>query len=112
MTAVQLPEVTADRVFAAIDAILEVLGSPETEAQRAALAAFNEGDSAKVKRLSSCNLADSYLRCLGYLVSAKNNPKLPTIDTLLSESARAAADLIKDRTLAKLSQELDRTLNT
>lgn len=99
-----------DRIYAAIDAILNELGEPSTDLHKKAFAAYQEGDSARVKRLSTLNLSDSYLRCLGYLVSAVKNPAIPTIDTLLAESARAAADAAKERVLERLNHSLEHVL--
>lgn len=91
-----------DRVAAAVQVILETLGEPASEIQAEALRAFYAGDAALIKRLSVGNLSDNYLKCLGYLVSA---PKLtPNTDTILAESARSAAEHVKDRTLTHLSK--------
>lgn len=97
-------------ILKAIEVILLALGDPSTDLHREAFAAYHAGDSARVKRLSTLNLSDSYLRCLGYLVSAVKNPSLPTIDTLLAESARAAADFAKEETLNRLNKLLAETL--
>jgi hypothetical protein len=106
----QQPSVDTAPILKAIDVILSELGEPTTDLHRQAFAAYKEGDSARVKRLSTLNLSDSYLRCLGYLVSAVKNPALPTIDTLLAESARAAADFAKERTLDRLNKLLSSAL--
>ena len=98
-------------ILNAIEVILSTLGEPVTDLHREAFAAYKAGDSAKVKRLSTLNLSDSYCRCLGYLVSAVKNPSIPTIDTLIAESARSAADSVKERTLERLNQDLARVLN-
>ncbi|MEH1834110.1 MAG: hypothetical protein V7L29_19070 [Nostoc sp.] len=97
-------DITVERVQAAVEAILNVLGEPATEQQKQAIEAFHSGDSATIKRLSLLNLTDNYLKCLGYLVSA---PKLtPNTDTILAESARSAAEHAKDVVLATLGTEL------
>jgi hypothetical protein len=95
-------EITAEYVQNAVDCILTTLGEPQTDRQQEALRAFHAGDSGLIKRLSVQSLADNYIKCLGYLVSA---PKLtPQTDTILAESCRAAADHVRDLTLAKLGQ--------
>ncbi|MEH2243871.1 hypothetical protein [Nostoc sp.] len=97
-------DITVERVQAAVEAILNVLGEPATEQQKQAIEAFHSGDGATIKRLSLLNLTDNYLKCLGYLVSA---PKLtPNTDTILAESARSAAEHAKDVVLATLGTEL------
>ena len=97
-------DITIERVQAAVEAILNVLGEPATQQQKQAIEAFHSGDSATIKRLSLLNLTDNYLKCLGYLVSA---PKLtPNTDTILAESARSAAEHAKDVVLATLGTEL------
>jgi hypothetical protein len=68
------------------------------------LQAFRDGHSILIKRLSIANLQDNYIKCLGYLISA---PKLtPQTDTILAESARAAADHVRDVTLSNLSNAI------
>lgn len=98
-------DITIERVQAAVEAILNVLGEPATQQQKQAIEAFHSGDSATIKRFSLLlNLTDNYLKCLGYLVSA---PKLtPNTDTILAESARSAAEHAKDVVLATLGTEL------
>jgi hypothetical protein len=97
-------ELKADKVQKVVDLILEKVGSPQTEEQKQALFAFQNGDSATIKRLSVMNLSDNYLKCLGYLVSA---PKLtPNTDTILAEAARAAANHVYDQTLETLSEQI------
>jgi hypothetical protein len=102
-------ELTKERVDAAMSVILRTLGEPVTPAQIDALKAFNAQDGALIKRLSVSNLSDNYLKCLGYLVSA---PKLtPNTDTILAESARSAAEHVKDKALQVLSEALGDALN-
>lgn len=97
-------EISAEKVNAAVNAILSALGNPGTPQQKQAFEAFHKGDSATIKRLSLLNLNDNYLKCLGYLVSA---PKLtPNTDTILAESARSAAEHAKDVVLSTLGTEL------
>lgn len=101
-------ELTAEKVSGAVCAILEVLGKPNTSVQQQALEAFHIGDAPTIKRLSLLHLTDNYLKCLGYLVSA---PKLtPNTDTILSESARSAAEHLKDKALSKLGTDLEKAL--
>ncbi|WP_088889826.1 hypothetical protein [Leptolyngbya ohadii] len=97
-------EITAAYVQNAVDVILKTLGEPQTAQQKRALQAFRDGDSTLIKRLSIANLQDNYIKCLGYLISA---PKLtPQTDTILAESARSAADHVRDLTLINLSNAI------
>ena len=104
-----MTELTADRVSQAVQAILDTLGEPNSNLHSQALKAFQNGDSATIKRLSVVNLSDNYLKCLGYLVSASK--LTPNTDTILAESARSASEFVKDQTLAKLGIEIDKALN-
>jgi hypothetical protein len=102
MTTTTAPTITAEAVQFVIEAIIAELGEPTTEARTAALAAFHRGDDSAIRVLAASNLADSYCRSLGYLISA---PKLlPTTAVILAEAARAAADHRRDVALGKLSQ--------
>lgn len=103
-----MSELTLDRVQQAVDAILETLGTPTTPLHTDALNAFNTGDHARVKRLASTNLGDHYCRSLGYLGSALK--LTPNTDTILAESARAAADFARERTLDKLGAAIQSAL--
>ena len=105
----QAPELTAEKVNEAVEAILAVLGEPESDLHREALTAFRSGDHQRVKRLSSTNLADNYVKSLGYLGSAFK--LLPTTDTILSESARSAADYVKDKALNQLGSAIAKALD-
>lgn len=89
---------TIEQVQKAVDAILEVLGEPSTDAQKNAIANFKEGNYDKVRRLAATSLDDYYCKSLGYLGSAFK--LLPNTDTILAESARAAADH-RERLLAR-----------
>jgi len=104
-----MKELTADRVNQAVKAILKALGNPSTDLHVRALEAFENGDSATIKRLSSTNLSDNYLKCLGYLVSASK--LTPNTDTILAESARSAAEFVKDEALYNLGLEIGLALN-
>jgi hypothetical protein len=97
-------ELSLEKVQSAVDAILSTLGSPQTEAQKMALEAYSRNDQATVKRLSSMNLSDPFIKALGYLGSAIK--LTPNTDTILSESARAAADWVREKTLNELSAAL------
>lgn len=109
MQATQTPEFTLEKVTQAVNAILETLGPPETEIHAQALEAFQVGNYQKVKRLASTNLADSFCRSLGYLGSALK--LTPNTDTILAESARAAADFVKEKTLTQLGAEIEKALS-
>jgi len=101
-------ELSQERVQIAVDAILNKLGEPQTEDQKKALNAFHRNDQATVKRLSSLNLSDPFIKALGYLGSAAK--LTPNTDTILSESARAAADWTREKTLNELSFALGNAL--
>lgn len=110
MTATTAPAIDATAVQTVIEAILAELGEPATPAQSAALEAFRRGDDSAIRILAASNLADSYCRSLGYLISA---PKLlPTTAVILAEAARAAADHRRDRTMGKLSQTIAAAINS
>lgn len=102
-------ELTLDKVNTAIQAILQVLGEPETELHQQALQAFQNGDYQAVKRLASTNLGDVYCKSLGYLGGALK--LTPNTDTILAESARAAADHARQKALHYLSAEIAKALN-
>ncbi|BAU16002.1 hypothetical protein LEP3755_65690 (plasmid) [Leptolyngbya sp. NIES-3755] len=105
----QPTELTLQKVSQAVDAILEVLGSPETDLHQKALSAFQSGDHQTVKRLASTHLSDYYCKSLGYLGGALK--LTPNTDTILAESARAAADFARERTLARLGAEIAKALD-
>jgi len=108
MTTTLNTELSLERVQSAVDAILNTLGSPESENQKRALEAFNRNDQAMVKRLSATNLNDPYIKALGYLGSATK--LTPNTDTILAESARATADWVRERTLQSLSCNIGESL--
>lgn len=99
-----MSEFQADRVQAAVEAILEVLGNPTNSLHSEAIAAFKAGNHSRVKRLASTNLGDHYCRSLGYLGSALK--LTPNTDTILAESARAAADHAREQALLKLGEAI------
>lgn len=103
--------VTASPIQAALDGILHTLGSPAASMHQEAFAAYEAGNSATVRRLAASNLEDNYCRSLGYLISAKLKPDLPTIAVVLAEAARAAADFARDRELKKLNKILAEALD-
>lgn len=105
----QTIEPTLERVNQAISAILETLGEPENDLHREALSAFHKGDYQTVKRLAAINLSDYYCKALGYLGGALK--LTPNTDTILAESARAAADFGKEKILARLGDEIAKALN-
>lgn len=109
MQATQPSELTLERVHQAVNAILETLGTPETELHSKALAAFQNGDYQIVKRLASTNLSDYYCKSLGYLGGALK--LTPNTDTILAESARSAADFARERTLARLGLAIAEALS-
>lgn len=102
-------ELTSEKVNQAVQAILDTLGTPETDLHRKALAAFQGGDHQTVKRLSSTNLSDQYCKSLGYLGGALK--LTPNTDTILAESARSAAEFVKEKALAKLGAAIADALN-
>jgi hypothetical protein len=108
MQAVQITDLTQERVQRAVNAILAVLGKPQTDLHREARAAFDRGDHQVVKRLASTNLSDYYCKALGYLGGALK--LTPNTDTILAESARAAADFARERTLTQLGAEIAKAL--
>ncbi|MEH1903299.1 MAG: hypothetical protein V7L04_18250 [Nostoc sp.] len=104
-------ELTLEQVNKAIEAILNVLDVPEpgNDLHAKALSAFVNGDYQTVKRLASTNLSDCYVKALGYLGGALK--LTPNTDTILAESARAAADFARERTLCKLGDALAKALS-
>lgn len=108
MTTATQSELTLERVNQAISAILDTLGEPKTELHNRALTAFQGGDHQTVKRLASTNLSDYYCKSLGYLGGALK--LTPNTDTILAESARAAADFARERTLARLGNAIAQAL--
>jgi hypothetical protein len=108
MQPIQTTDLTPEQVQSAINAILAVLGKPQTDLHREAFAAFDRGDHQVVKRLASTNLSDYYCKALGYLGGALK--LTPNTDTILAESARAAADFARERTLTQLGVEIAKAL--
>lgn len=108
MTTTINTELNLERVNQAVDAILATLGEPESDLHREALSAFRRGDYQVVKRLASTNLSDYYCKSLGYLGGALK--LTPNTDTILAESARSAADYVKEKTLVQLGAEIAKAL--
>jgi hypothetical protein len=106
--------ITEEKVNKAVNAILNVLGTPKTNHQKDAIASFYQGEYDKVRRLAATNLEDCYCKSLSYLGSAFK--LLPNTDTILAESARAAAEykaeLLKKETLDWLGREIDSALSS
>jgi hypothetical protein len=102
-------ELTLEKVQQAVDAILNTLGTPESNLHAEAYDAFRSGDYQTVKRLASTNLSDYYVKSLGYLGGALK--LTPNTDTILAESARAAADFTKERALKQLGDAIAQALN-
>ena len=109
MTTTLNTELSLERVQLAVQAILDTLGEPENESQRRALDAFDKNDHAAVKRLAATHLSDFYIKALGYLGSAVK--LTPNTDTILAESARSAADWMREKALARLSSEISKALD-
>ena len=105
----QITEFTKEKVQQAVDAILDVLGEAETELHQEARNAFVQGDYPRVKQLASTNnLSDYYCKSLGYLGGALK--LTPNTDTILAESARAAADFNKEKVLSELGNQIRNAL--
>lgn len=104
-------ELTLEKVQQAVNAILKVLvkEDPQSDLHTKALNAFMEGDYQTVKRLAATNLSDNFCRSLGYLGGALK--VIPNTDTILAESARAAAEFDKERTLKELGDAIASALN-
>ena len=104
-----MPDLTTASVIKAVDAILEALGEPMNENQAEALKAFQDRDYQRVKRLAATHLEDCYVKALGYLGSAYK--LTPNTDTILAESARAAADSERARMLSRLGNAIHNALD-
>lgn len=105
----QATQPTLERVDRAVQAILNVLGDPENELHTKALVAFKSGEYQVVKRLASTHLSDYYCKSLGYLGGALK--LTPNTDTILAESARSAAEFVKEKTLTQLGTEIAQALD-
>jgi hypothetical protein len=102
-----LDNMTPANIETIIDAVLGALEDPLTDAQKAALAAFRAGDADRLRWLAASNLGCSYCRSLGYLISAKLKPDLPTVAVILAEASRAAADYRRDQVMEYLGAVIE-----
>lgn len=102
---------TTSPIQTALEGILETLGERTLPIHQEAYKAYEAGDSKAVRRLAASNLEDHYCRSLGYLISAKLKPDLPTIAVVLAEAARAAADYSRERELKRLNKVLAEALS-
>jgi hypothetical protein len=105
-------ELTLEKVQQAVNAIINVLEldlENTSDLHKEALSAFTSGDYQKVKRLSAINLSDNFCKALGYLGGAFK--LTPNTDTILAESARAAAEYTKEVTLRRLGNAIAQALN-
>jgi hypothetical protein len=100
-----MQELTTEKVQEIIGLILNILGEPLNATHQEAIQAFSLGQYEVIKRLAVTNLDDNYLKSLSYLGGALK--LTPNTDTILAESARAAADFIKQRALKRLSEEIE-----
>ncbi|MFM7424282.1 MAG: hypothetical protein ACKO7W_04695 [Elainella sp.] len=108
MTVATAPNVTETQVASVVEAILDVLGTPTTKAEKEVLAAFEARNFDAVRRIAAANLSNNFCKALGYLGSAYK--LLPNTDTILAESARAAAAHAEDRALHLLSEKISAAL--
>jgi Tfp pilus assembly protein PilV len=100
------------QVQKAVEAIYQNLLQHELEEHHlTASQAFKDNNFTKVKIMAATNLDDNFLRSLAYLSSALATKQASATPTILAESARAAADFAKERTLYKLGQEISQALS-
>ncbi|MFK0730854.1 MAG: hypothetical protein ACFKPT_24845 [Gloeotrichia echinulata GP01] len=109
MVQVVSTELTLEKVQQAVDAILNTLGTPESDLHIEAHEAFRLGDYQTVKRLAATNLSDCYVKSLGYLGGAFK--LTPNTDTILAESARAAAEFAREKILQQLGAAIAKALS-
>jgi len=101
------PAPVKPEVLTTIQTILAELGEPQTPAQERALTLFNSGEIDALRLVAASNLGDNYCKALGYLGGAtKPNPAVAVV---LAEAARAAAEVAKDRVMAKMSAAIATT---
>lgn len=103
------PEISLEKVNKVAFAILGLMGEPKTELHDQALRAFASGEHQLVKRLAATHLSDHYCKSLAYLGGALK--LTPNTDTILAESARAAADFVKEQALMSLGLMIEQALN-
>ena len=94
-----------------LDGLVETVGATNIMLYREAFAAYEEGDAQKLRQLAATNLNDNFCRSLGYAVSAKLKPELPTVTVVLAEAARAAADFVRDCEMKRLSSVIANALS-
>ena len=99
-----------EAILNAVHGILTELGEPKTALHDEALKAFETGNADQIRTLAASNLDDNYCRSMGYLISAKLKPDLPTVAVVLAEAARAAADYRRDITMRTLSSVIAESL--
>ncbi len=96
MQAIELTkEPTTEQIAQIREAIIEVLGEPDTLEREQAHELYSRGDYQGIKRMSAIYLGDSYIKCLGYLIGTFKPS--PAMYTLIAESARAAVDRAAER---------------
>ena len=92
-----------------ISRLLAELGEPWLPVHHRALEAVDAGDAETLRLLSATNLDDSFCRACGYMASI---PKLPpTVAILIAESARAIADVQRERAIYRLNKVTAELLN-
>ena len=92
-----------------ISKLLAELGEPWLPVHKQALEAVEAGDAETLRLLSATNLDDSFCRACGYMASI---PKLPpTVAILIAESARAIADVQRERAIYRLNKVTAELLN-
>jgi len=102
---------TESPIQMALEGILETLGDPSSPVHQEAIAAYEANNAGQVRKLAASNLDDHYCRSLGYLISAKMKPDLPTIAVVLAEAARAAADFAREREMKRLGEIIGNALS-
>jgi len=105
-------EPTLEKINTAVEAILTVLGTPETELHQEALSTFHAGNYDAVRWMAGANLSDYFCKSLGYLCGAfKITPTTPTV---LAEAARAAAEFAgnkeREKALRLLGSEIQKII--
>lgn len=86
------------------EAIAQLLGEfpePTNSAQHRARECFDKGDIDTLRALVAANLADSFIKALGYMASIYKVP--PTVGILLAESSRAIAEAHKEAATIRLN---------
>lgn len=89
-----------------IKAILDELGTSDSECENHCRELFLNGEYDKVKQFRLKDLQSSYYRCLSFLASAVSVSKSPNqsnLPTILAEASEACANYKREETLRKLS---------